>query len=232
MVLIGLANFSVGILTLPFHHPTNCNPEYQIAYHSQPVIFTDSPAPGPGVFFTCTAKISEREEPFGDLTATFKKKKDAKQYAAKMAVEWLTSSGYRRPLDYGGLATAAPSVPAFPGAAGLAAAGKTQTATPPAPEESQSTSPVAAVTVMPTSTAARVPELCQKLNFPIPTYMLNPHPQSPALWSGYAHFNGDPRLPAKLGEFDFTYGKKKAKDACALLVLEYLEGVAKGMVVA
>ncbi|KAL3425981.1 hypothetical protein PVAG01_02772 [Phlyctema vagabunda] len=72
--------------------------------------------------------------------------------------------------------------------------------------------------------ATRVPTLCNELGFRMPTYAIEKSPQTEdlPLYDGYAHFDGDPRLPGKIGEVRGVYGKKNTKERCAEVVLEHL----------
>jgi hypothetical protein len=72
----------------------------------------------------------------------------------------------------------------------------------------------------------RVAEMCTKLAMSPPAYMITPHAEFKAMYSGYAVFENSPVVMGRVGEFQNVYGKKKAKEACAEKVLEFLEGIA------
>jgi hypothetical protein len=72
----------------------------------------------------------------------------------------------------------------------------------------------------------RVAEMCTKLAMSPPAYMITPHAEFKAMYSGYAAFENSPVVMGRVGEFWNVYGKKKAKEACAEKVLEFLEGIA------
>ena len=73
--------------------------------------------------------------------------------------------------------------------------------------------------------AGQVPELCTRLGFSIPTYEIVKVSEEASFYSGYAHFNGDPRIDGKVGEFRNVYGKKQAKERCAEEVLLFLKDI-------
>jgi hypothetical protein len=75
------------------------------------------------------------------------------------------------------------------------------------------------------SYASRIPDLCMSLGFPAPVYVMEGHKDFPSMYSGYAHFGGDPRVSGKIGEFFNVYGKKKAKEQCAAEVVSFMESV-------
>ena len=76
------------------------------------------------------------------------------------------------------------------------------------------------------SIGQQVAELALKLGICAPTYIISPHEGFESLYSGYAHFDSDPRVSGKVGEFTGVHGKKKAKETCARKVLSFLEGIA------
>jgi hypothetical protein len=59
-----------------------------------------------------------------------------------------------------------------------------------------------------------------------PTYVIKAHTDFVAMYSGHAFFENGPMAVGKVGEFSNVYGKKRARETCAEMVLEYLEGVA------
>lgn len=75
------------------------------------------------------------------------------------------------------------------------------------------------------SVGEKVVQLALELLFNPPAYVMAADPAAPMLWSGYAHFPGDPRVDGRVGEFSNVFGKKNAKDACAVQVVEFLQGV-------
>ena len=144
----------------------------------------------------------------------FMKKKDAKQYAAKLAIEWLIANEHM-PAD------------------GRVSFSKSR-AQPAAkiPKLDADSSPGTALSASPTrggngaSVGQQVAELATRLGFCPPTYVITPHQEFSSVYSGYAHFDGDPRVSGKVGEFVEIYGRKRAKEACAKEVLTFLESMA------
>jgi len=57
--------------------------------------------------------------------------------------------------------------------------------------------------------------------------MILPHTDFHAIYSGYAVFENSTVVMGHVGEFSNVYGKKKAREACAEMVLGFLEGIAK-----
>lgn len=151
-----------------------------------------------GMRFTCTVTITESPTPFSDSTVTFARKKDAKQHAAKKTIEWLIANNHMP----------ANSSVSFPKPVAV-----------PAPAAGAKTKDTL-------SRSQQVVELCLRLALNLPTYRLEPQEACPAMWSGYAHFNGDPRMPGRVGEFSNIFGRKNAKEECAKGVLELLHGIA------
>jgi len=151
-----------------------------------------------GMRFICTVVISESQTPLGDGTVSFARKKDAKQQAAKKTIEWLIANNHM-PAD-GSVSFPNPVV-----------------ILPPATGAKTKDSP---------SCSQQVAELCLRLALNLPTYRLEPQEACPSMWNGYAHFNGDPRMPARVGEFSNVFGRKNAKEECAKDVLELLHGIA------
>lgn len=79
------------------------------------------------------------------------------------------------------------------------------------------------------SYTTKVPDLCYRLNFPVPTYVLSSAANIPncPLWDGHADFAGHPRIgdEGKVGRVKSIVGKKNAKEALAKQVYDFLKGV-------
>jgi hypothetical protein len=174
--------------------------------------------------FVCTATIAESSEVFGSTTVSFGKKKDAKRYACKCAIEWLIEHNF------------------MPAQGGVRLA-KVETLGPPTPKVSILGAPrksdairasLDGVPSMPApgtpSYAHRVASLSTELGFSPPTYVAKQNPEAAAIWSIFAHFPGDPRVHGKAGESVNVYGKKSAKEACAKQVLQFLESIRDGRI--
>ena len=158
--------------------------------------------------FICTAKISESPDsfPLGDTTVSFSRKKDAKQYVSKKAIDWLIANNFM-PSD---------GSVKFPKVS--------KSASPPAME--RTTSAKGGGSEGELSIVSQVPILCGRLGFGHPTYVLDAAPGT-ALYSGYAHFGGDPRIEGKIGPFSNIFGRKSAKEKCAQEVLVFLKDIEK-----
>ncbi|KAG9244872.1 hypothetical protein BJ878DRAFT_459455 [Calycina marina] len=161
-----------------------------------------------GPRFRCTVTIHEAPHmPFGqgDVSLSFTKKKEAKQYASKKAIDWLMQSGFMPP---DGTVRWPKSTP-LPGAKIIGP--KIPTASP--------------VVTGKTSFAAKVPPFAHKLGFSPPTYDISRVSEEAPIYNGFAHWPNDARIEGKVGEVINIYGQKSAKEAIAKLVLEFLADI-------
>lgn len=158
------------------------------------------PAPGR---FKCSAVLAESPQPFGD-DVSFSRKKDAKQYACKKAIDWLIENKFM-PADGVKFPKAKPAVPV-----------------PVAKPKGTAGSPLASAS---TTYAGQIPALCNLLGFTPPTYVITRVSENAALYSGYAHFNGDPRIDGKVGEVSEVYGQKNAKEMIASELFSFLKDI-------
>jgi hypothetical protein len=206
--------------------------EYQQAHprHPSPLYHESSPSLN---LYTCLITLSERPSgspPLGDPRTIFNRKKDAKQYAAKLAIEWLVANGYMP--DDGNVSF--PKVrPLQPQSASISASASANNN--PANAASSSSTPASASASTPARPASsptesfpqRVAMLCTSLAISPPTYKLVPHSEFPAMYSGYAVFENSPLVIGKVGEFHNVHGKRNAKEVCAEKVVGFLEGIVK-----
>lgn len=160
--------------------------------------------------YSCRVTIGEHPEPFGHPNVTFSRKKDAKQYAAKLAIEWLIASKHM-PAD-GSLS--------FPKSRPQQAAKENQSGMLVLIDDSTTSNDKGP------SFGQRVAELCAKLAMSPPVYNITAHDDFKAMYSGYASFENSPLIVGRVGEFSNVYGKKRARESCAEKVLEFLEGIA------
>lgn len=180
--------------------------------------YAEAVADAPLPRFTCALVIFESSEPFGNKfigstskTVSFSSKKLAKQYAAKKAVDWLIENKHM-PSD-GSIKFPKPIPPPQPKKIKSQSSGH-----PPATQ-----GPTAPATGP--SFTSQVPDLCYRLGFSVPRYRITqPIPDTP-LWDAYADFGGDPRIDGKVGVVRGIYGQKKAKEACAELVVSFLKDI-------
>lgn len=76
------------------------------------------------------------------------------------------------------------------------------------------------------SFAQQVPELCIKLGLNMPKYEIEKVCEEPALYKGYAHFQGDPRIvESKIGVVTDVFGQKNTKEMIAEEVLSFLKDI-------
>lgn len=72
---------------------------------------------------------------------------------------------------------------------------------------------------------SQVPDLCNKLGFDVPRYELTKVTENAALWDGYAHFAGDPRIDGPVGVVKGVFGQKNAKEAIAQELVSFLKSI-------
>jgi hypothetical protein len=154
--------------------------------------------------FICTAILAESPGPFGEAVS-FTKKKDAKQYASKKAIDWLIDNNLMLP--------------------GGAKPPKPKAINPPVAKVKEGIPLHPATTPKSASVAGQIPELCIRLGLAIPRYEIKRVSESAPLYSGHAHFNGDPRIEGRIGEVAAIYGQKNAKEMIAEGVLEFLKDI-------
>ncbi|KAI1808406.1 hypothetical protein F4811DRAFT_237516 [Daldinia bambusicola] len=217
--------------------------------------FTEQP--GPVVYgvqkWHCQVRIDEHSAPFpgpdGGLypngtMPSFARKKDAKKYAAKCAVEWLGENGYMRRLN---INSVNPSpVPGKPPTPQPSPAKKKQKVVPSSPENPQD-SAVSAPSPQPkedpesllpkgiastfnndeVSAVFEVERLCNRLGFPgFPRFKI-----TESKMAGF--FDGLPelgalasKLPPDTGHVNDIYGKKAVREKIAEELLEPLKKLA------
>lgn len=173
--------------------------------------------------FSCLAVLTESSRPFGD-TVSFSKKKDAKQYASKKAVDWLIennfmpSVGVKFPKPIPVKQTAAIHKVTTPQATKVPVV-RIKEIIP------QSPAPTPKSTSKSSSFAGQIPDLCTRLGFTVPTYEITKVSENASLYSGFAHFNGDPRIEGKVGEVSGVYGQKNAKEMIAEELYSFLKDI-------
>jgi hypothetical protein len=152
--------------------------------------------------------IHESLQHFGKVIS-FSNKKDAKQYAAKKAVDWLVGNGFMPVVGVKFPKTPPPPI--------VKAIGPVQSTTP-----SPAGPPTQASFI---TYAGQIPELCLRLGFNTPTYEITKLSNNASLWNGYAHFSGDPRIQGKVGEVKNVFGKGNAKEQIAKEVFSFLKAI-------
>ncbi|KAI4862908.1 hypothetical protein F4820DRAFT_459902 [Hypoxylon rubiginosum] len=172
--------------------------------------------PGPVVSgvqnWYCQVRIDEYPEPFPNseggilqdgMPPCFVRKKDAKKYAAKCAVEWLRTKGQRP-------ATPQPSSPER----------KKQKLSASSPEQSKN--PTSEPDVL-----QEVQQLCVRLGSPDrPKYIITENPEQPGFFSGYPDMGIlVSTLPAGVGRVEDVLGKRPAKEKIAEELLVHLRSI-------
>ncbi|QSZ34924.1 hypothetical protein DSL72_007786 [Monilinia vaccinii-corymbosi] len=169
--------------------------------------------------FRCSVTIKESPEPISSL-AIFTRKKDAKRYISKLAVDWLISRNLM-------LSSGSVKSPKAPIAPQTPLPKKTQAPTSPLVPftPTTTTTPPRERSTSPTSYPGLIPDLCHTLGFNVPTYKIVPMVEGVPIYQGYADFASDPRVPGKVGEFKDIHGKKKAREVCAKGVWAFLKDI-------
>jgi hypothetical protein len=176
--------------------------------------------------FNCMVILAETSQRFGDAVS-FTRKKDAKQYASKKAIDWLIGNNLMPEVGV-----------KFPKAKPVVTQPAPVTKLPKVTSPEVLSTPVASVkeavaqspqppvpTAKSTSFAAQIPELCMRLGFTTPKYEITKVSEDAPLYSGYAHFNGDPRIEGKIGEVDGIFGQKNTKEMIAETLYSFLKDI-------
>ncbi|CAD6442984.1 595de35d-e164-4649-8e05-f4ded1339401 [Sclerotinia trifoliorum] len=166
--------------------------------------------------FTCSVIIKQNSEPISSLTS-FARKKDAKQFISKLAIDWLISQNLMP-------STGAVKFPKAPVAPQTPLAKTYRAPLSPLDSTSATISPRERST-SPTSYPGLIPDLCRALGFNVPTYRIVPMVEGSPVYHGFADFGSDPRILGKIGEFRDIYGKKKAREVCAREVWYFLKDI-------
>jgi len=159
--------------------------------------------------FRYSVVIHERPLQAFSKDVTFSRKKDAKRYVSKLAIDWLIDNKFM-PADG---TVRFPKPVAAPQAAKIIGPQITNAAPNPPRAKGE-------------SFAGQVPALCMKLGFSPPKYEIERVSTLTPLYSGYAHFPGDPRIEeGKIGEVRDVHGQKNAKEQIAVEVVTFLKSI-------
>ncbi|KAI1002805.1 hypothetical protein K3495_g5399 [Podosphaera aphanis] len=152
--------------------------------------------------FSCAVMIPEDPQRFGGGhdSITFAAKKPAKQFAAKKAVDWLIANNFM-PAD---------GSVRFP---------KSKFSSRCNPQSYMSPGSV--------SYTAQVPTLCHRLGFCLPRYIIEPLAPGSPLYNAHADFGADPRIDGPVGIVRNIYGKKKAKEEVAKIIVPFMKNIEK-----
>ncbi|OTB08643.1 hypothetical protein M426DRAFT_159028 [Hypoxylon sp. CI-4A] len=188
----------------------------------------------------CHVRIDEHPAPFpgpaGGLSddgqrSCFARKKDAKKYAAKCAVQWLRANGYMPQVDRN--AVKSPQVQQSPITPASSPVKKKQKLAAPPPESNEKQTPPGAP--LPKGIASpyndtevsvihQVSELCERAGYRnFPQYKITENSQLAGFFDGYADLGLlAQRLPKGVGRVEKVLGKKPAKEKIAESLLNHL----------
>ncbi|KAI0552042.1 hypothetical protein F4679DRAFT_118027 [Xylaria curta] len=210
--------------------------EYRAAHPlqgSQNVNFIDSPfdPTGRALRWKCQVFLAEAEAtfPYGDASQqTFAKKRDAKRFAAKCAVDWLRANGFMP--QSGGV-----KFPKSTGVFSQQTQQQQQQAQPKPPSSPfPTTKPISPPAAIPTSpfdasqpsALHQASELCTILGISPPMYKIEPTDEKGLFFSGYADFGGfNAIMPFDVlkSRVDNIMGKKAAREMIAENLLKLLQ---------
>lgn len=161
--------------------------------------------------FKCIATIHEAPHiQFGqDITLSFAKKKEAKQWASKKAIDWLIASGFMPPDGSVRWPKPTPLPPS-------------KIIGPKIPAAAQAT-----VAKGKNTFTAQIPPLAHRLGFSPPTYVVDRISDEGAFYNGHAHWPNDHRLSGKVGLVSNVFGQKNAKELIAQEVFAFLTDIEK-----
>ena len=200
-------------------HSANTPTEFQRATDSPQPTYTDYQS---GQRFSCIITIEDESgaQQFGSISNLFSSKKAARQDAARHAVDHFKALGTWPPDDtaVGGIRKRKKGPPIDP---------ENVSISPLDGSSSPSTTPIQATTPTPAppgtpSYASRVATPAVTLALPTPEWNYTPHPSDPTFHSVCCFFKGAGQHEGPIGEVRNIYGRKKAKEECARLTLEYL----------
>ncbi|KAI1661567.1 hypothetical protein F4813DRAFT_344905 [Daldinia decipiens] len=213
-----------------------------------------SEKPGPTIYgvqrWYCQVRIDEHSEPFpgpdggsfpdGTLPS-FVRKKDAKKYAAKCAVEWLGVNGYMHRLNVDGVKS--PPVQKQPATPQPSPARKKQKIMPSSPENPEASTPSPRSNKDPESLLPKgiastfngdevsavfeVERLCTRLGYSGFPHFKVTEGKMAGFYSGLPELGTlAPKLPPDIGHVKDIYGKKAVKEKIAEELLEPLRKLA------
>lgn len=185
--------------------------EFQRATGCPQPTYTDYQA---GTRFACLLHLDGHAEPFGSLESLHSTKKDARREAARYAIEYFQAQG-QWPEDVssaGGIKKKKKEAPS------------TTTTQPVVPPEATTTPTPLPLTSTP-SYAQQVAHLAATLSLSTPEWHYTPHPSDKDFHTVSCFFTRGGPHQGPIGTVRNVFGKKKAKEECARLTLEYLNEV-------
>lgn len=179
-----------------------------------------------GSGFACLATIEGHDKPFGTLEPPFhSSKKAARQYAARYAVEHFQAAGLwpETFTDAGGIKK---KKKLNPPATATDANGKDAGGDNDDQIDITPTSPSLTTTTIQgePSYSYRVAQLATTLGLPTPQWDISSPPSAPGFYTTSCTFKNSAHA-GPIGEVRHILGKKKSKEECARLTLEYLLGI-------
>ncbi|KAL8359647.1 hypothetical protein RB598_008155 [Gaeumannomyces tritici] len=195
----------------------------------------------------CTfTKLSEAGELlFPEVGIPFSRKKDAKQYAALKAIDWLMSNQlmpddginvtFKRPRQ-------CPPMPSSVTGAGVASPPRPGPTSPPAAAAKPPQTPKSMGSRDRSSSGGNKPadghsdddnvvaqaeKLCRAFGYGMPRYEVTPVESSTNLFNGTVNWGKEFRVPPSVGVVNNIYGRKPARDLMAQEVLQHLREVVK-----
>ncbi|KAF1955241.1 hypothetical protein CC80DRAFT_564719 [Byssothecium circinans] len=199
--------------------------EFQRSIASPQPTYTDYQV---GTGFTCLLTIDSIPTPFGTLQAPyFSSKKAARHNAARLAVEFFKAQGLwpDSATDVGGIKKKKrKTTPASPPVQAPTPSPDTRSASSSDSPDSPGTPTTITTTAGGESYASRVATLAATLSLPPPSYTSTPSTTAPGFYTVHCSFRNSAH-EGPLGEARHIFGKKKAKEECARLTLEYLMSV-------
>lgn len=185
------------------------NAEFQRSINAPEPLYTDYVL---NSTFSCEATIEGHASPFGSKSTFYPSKKAARRAAARAAVEHFRAEGLW-PDD----AATSPS-------GGIRKKKKAPPSPqPPALADATAGAPSAAgASGGAASYAQQVAQLAVELALGTPTWNFTSDPAAPNVHSVSCSFDSPHARHGPIGEVHHVIGRKKAKEACARLTLEYL----------
>ncbi|KAE8823390.1 hypothetical protein HRS9139_09799 [Pyrenophora teres f. teres] len=196
--------------------------EFQRSISAPQPTYTDYAS---GTRFACLLTLENHPSPFGSLDALFSSKKSARRAAARAAVMHFKDQGIW-PDDFtsaGGIRKKK-TPPTQPQQQQQSTTTDTTTPTtlPPPRRLSSTFSPSTPGSNSGPTYAYRVATLARDLALPTPEWHFTHHPSDPTFHTVSCFFKDAGPHAGPIGEVRNVYGKKKAKEECARLTLEYL----------
>ncbi|KAL1795158.1 hypothetical protein ACET3X_006974 [Alternaria dauci] len=186
--------------------------EFQRATNAPQPTYTDYQS---GQRFACILTIEGLDKEFGSTDKLFSSKKAARRDAARHAVEYFKSIGtWPEEVNLVGGIKKKKVQPSMPEMVSISE-----------PDRDSALASTSAASPSAKSYAQQVASLAVILALPTPEWQYTSHPEDPNFHTVTCFFRGAGPHEGPIGEVRNIYGKKKAKEECARLTLEYLKEV-------